>query len=77
MKAVSVLVLSLFGGGAPRGEVLEFTAAWCSACRNVSPTVKSLQREGLPIRQIDADSQPEVLKKYGVTSLPTFVLVVD
>jgi thiol-disulfide isomerase/thioredoxin len=78
MKTVSVLVLSLLGGGAaPRGEVLEFTAGWCTYCRDVAPTVKTLQREGLPIRQIDADRQPEELKKYGVTGLPTFVLVVD
>lgn len=77
MKTVSVLVLSLFGGGAPRGEVLEFTANWCTYCREVAPVVKTLQREGLPIRQIDADRQDDELRKYGVTGLPTFVLVVD
>lgn len=76
MKAVSVLLLSLFGS-TPRGEVLEFTADRCMYCQQVAPTVARMQREGLPIRQIDADRDPATTQQYNVSGLPTFILVVD
>ncbi|MBI1314513.1 thioredoxin fold domain-containing protein [bacterium] len=63
-------------GGTPDGVVLDFSAQWCPPCRSMEPVVHRLQRQGYPIRQIDADEQPAVLEHYGVTGLPTFVLIV-
>lgn len=74
MCGVAVCLAAL--GGTPDGVVLDFSAKWCGPCRAMEPVVHRLQREGLPIRQIDADRQPVLLQQYGVSGLPTFVLIV-
>jgi len=63
-------------GGTPDGVLLDFSAKWCGPCRSMEPTVHRLQQEGYPVKQIDADASPRVLERYGVTGLPTFVLIV-
>ncbi|MHC4875840.1 MAG: thioredoxin domain-containing protein [Planctomycetota bacterium] len=77
MDALSSVALCLAVlGGTPDGVVLDFSAKWCGPCRSMEPIVHRLQREGHPIHQIDADASPAVLQRYGVTGLPTFVLIV-
>ncbi len=75
MKTVSVLIL-LFGAS-PRGEVIELTGQRCYHCQTMVPIVHRLQREGLPIRQVDVDQQPEEARRYAYEGLPTFLVVHD
>lgn len=56
-------------------EIWEFTAKWCGACQQMTPTVSRLQRSGFPIRQIDVDQQQDLARQYHADFLPTFVLV--
>ncbi|MBD3672216.1 MAG: trypsin-like peptidase domain-containing protein [Planctomycetaceae bacterium] len=78
MNSLSALVLTLSTlGGAPQGELLDFTATWCGPCQSVAPTVERLKRKGYPIRKVDVDKHPELAARYGVDSIPQFVLVID
>ena len=78
MNSLSALVLTLSSlGGAPQGELLDFTATWCGPCQSVAPTVERLRRKGYPIRKVDVDKHPELRARYGVDSIPQFVLVID
>lgn len=63
-------------GGTPDGVLLDFSAKWCGPCQSMEPTIHRLQQQGYPIKQVDADTSPAVLQRYGVTGLPTFVLIV-
>lgn len=75
------------GGERPRlRRVLCFKASWCGACRKLERTeFPLLQKQGWRIgdhagnhvQVIDVDRQPELAQKYGVQSMPTFVLVED
>lgn len=61
----------------PGAMVLNFTATWCGPCQSMSPMVSRLQHEGLPIRKIDIDREPALMRHFGVTSVPAFVLVIN
>ncbi len=61
----------------PAAMVLNFTAPWCGPCQSMSPMVTQLEAEGLPIRKINIDREPALMRHFGVTSIPAFVLVID
>lgn len=72
----AVLTIAAFTGQ-PRGEVLDFTATWCGPCQQMAPTVSRLERAGYPIRTVDVDRNRALAERFGITSIPAFVLVVD
>jgi thioredoxin 1 len=57
------------------GQLLMFTAKWCGACQRMKPVAADLSREGFDIRTIDVDSNQQKAQRYGIRSIPTFVLV--
>ncbi len=77
MTLTSAILLTALLGAQPQGEVLDFSATWCGPCQQMSPLVSRLERQGYPIRKIDFDSNKALARKYGVTSLPTFLLVIN
>ncbi|MGQ0635826.1 MAG: trypsin-like peptidase domain-containing protein [Planctomycetaceae bacterium] len=73
-----VVASALAWSGEPNGEVLEFTAEKrCEPCQRMSPIVHQLQRQGYPIRKIDADKNLDKVQRFGIQVLPTFVLFVN
>ena len=78
MVPMTLLVASVLGAGAGLEDgVLDFTAPWCGPCQQLSPMVSRLERHGYPIRKVDCDSNPELVKKFKVTTIPAFILVID
>src|SRR5687768_3344987 len=58
-------------------ELLDFTADSCPACRQMEPVLQGLSASGVPIRRVDVAHERELVARYGVKLLPTFVAVVD
>jgi len=63
--------------GLPENVLLNFSASWCGPCRQMKPTVTRLIHEGLPVRHIDVDRHPGLARKYRVSGIPAFVLIVN
>lgn len=58
-------------------HVLYFSAEWCNPCQRTMPYVQELISEGHHFNIIDADSQVEMVKAFGIKSIPTFILIED
>lgn len=78
MIPLKLLVASVIGwGGNSDGAVLDFTASWCGPCQQMSPIVSKLERQGYPIHKVDVDANRDLVRKYHVERMPTFILVID
>ena len=59
------------------GPVLvDFTAAWCPPCRVMEPILSDLaaERADLRVVRLDVDANQATAARYGVLSMPTFLL---
>ena len=57
--------------------LLDFWAAWCGPCRMLSPVVDEIaeERSDLLVGKINVDDSPELAAEFGVSSIPTLVIL--
>lgn len=66
-------------------KILVFKATWCSACQLLNYEWPSMKKVGWRvggkltdhIQLVDSDERPDLVSKYGITALPSLVLVDD
>jgi thioredoxin 1 len=59
-------------------HVLYFTAEWCNPCKKTRPVAEELKREGtIDFIFVDVDFEPELVERFGVKTIPTFILLQD
>jgi thioredoxin 1 len=56
--------------------LVDFTAAWCAPCRVMGPVLEELaaERDDLRFVKLDVDSNQATSARYGVMSMPTFMV---
>ena len=58
--------------------LMQFYAEWCQPCRMMMPVINRIQERNyfwLNIKQIDVDADSEIANKFGIRSIPTFVVL--
>ena len=69
------LLLLPVAEGPPRTKLLDFHAEWCPPCKQMRPEVAKLRAQGVPVRSVDIDAEPDLAARYKVTGVPAFVVV--
>jgi len=77
MVSLHATLAALALAGAGDTVLYDFYADWCGPCRAMTPTVEALAQQGHPVRKVNIDQDPQLAAKYGVQSIPCFVMVVD
>ena len=58
--------------------LIDFFAEWCGPCKVMAPVLDDVAREyqgKLKVVKVDVDESGEIAARFGVTAMPTFVLV--
>lgn len=64
----------------PMVEILYFRADWDPVSRRMDPAIASISEHmtaDVLVTEVNADRQPELLRQYQITALPTFVALQD
>ncbi len=64
--------------GSDQPVLVDFWAEWCAPCRAMSPFVDKLAEEldgRLKVVKINTQDNPEVPARYGITAIPTFLVI--
>lgn len=59
--------------------LLDFFAQWCGPCKMIAPVLEEIAQENEHIKvcKIDVDSDPDLARKFKVTSIPLLVVMRD
>jgi thioredoxin 1 len=75
------LTLKEFDTFYKKGLVLiDFFAEWCMPCTMMSPVIEELNEKfkgKIKIGKVDISENQEIAEKFGVSSIPTFIIFKD
>ena len=62
---------------ADRKVLLDFWATWCGPCMMLAPTIEEIAAENddFLVGKIDVDQSPALAQKFGITSIPTLIVM--
>lgn len=61
-------------------RLLDFWAHWCGPCKIMEPVIEEIEKElkgKVEIEKINVDEKPDEAAKYGVMSIPTYIIEKD
>ncbi len=61
-------------------QLIDFFAEWCGPCHAMKPVFEELSKEysgKVGFKSVDVDAEMQQAGQFGVSSIPTFVLLKD
>ncbi len=61
------------------GVVIDFYATWCGPCKVIAPMYEKLAQtySELTCLKVDVDESQELVDKYDISCMPTFIFLKD
>lgn len=56
--------------------LVDFWAAWCGPCKMMNPILTKLSEQHT-IAKVNVDEEPELVERFEIRSMPTFLLFRD
>ena len=62
-----------------KGKVLiDFYADWCGPCKGMNPILEQFKESSdVPLIKVKVDEESEIAQKFGIRSIPCFIVVED
>ena len=60
--------------------LVDFWAEWCMPCKMLAPTIEELAEEyadKIKVGKVDTDSNRDISMKFGISAIPTLILLKD
>jgi thioredoxin 1 len=60
--------------------LVDFWAEWCMPCRMLAPTIDEIATDyagRLKVGKVDTDNNREISMKFGISAIPTLILLKD
>lgn len=58
--------------------IVDFYGTWCMPCKMLAPIVeKVVEDNNLKLAKVDVDDNEELIKKFGIMSVPTLLIFKD
>lgn len=58
-----------------------FTATWCGPCQRIKPIIQEISKgvddSKLKVYMVDIDTNPKLVEKYNIRSVPTLILLLE
>ena len=61
-------------------QLLDFYADWCGPCKIMAPILDQLEKEyegKIEFKKVDVEVESDLSAKFGIFSIPTFVILKD
>lgn len=60
-------------------KVVMFSASWCNPCKQAKPVFQQLKesRSDVQFEVVDIDENRDMANNFGITGVPTFMLIED
>src|SRR5437588_72206 len=78
VEFISLMHTSSLQSQAP--VLIDFFAEWCGPCKMMAPVIDEVARDyagKLKVVKIDVDESAETAARFGVTAMPTFIVLKD